>query len=291
MGIRGYLGPVAVATDCTKVRPRLSYSHTFDGHILGSTLDMTDCYVQDAETIEAITDRIADEKAIAKQARAIIMQVIVPSNECLLMSDDTTKIPLPGYPPIVVGLLPNSGADNGEDIYMLLCKVLTIAKEFGIHTLTFAADGATPERNAQDKIDSSSADRFEYTNEQYGGVLYAAIIPEIGPVVPVQDAGHGRKTARNQPLYGTHTTSMGIGVITARLFVVLYRIPGASIHLRDVTNIDLQCDGAPRRLFLFLALLACTEETENGRCIKPGMEGLFVYFWIFGTFTYAFKSR
>lgn len=71
----GYKGPIAVAGDCTKVHPRLAYSTDFGGHILGSTLPLDECQVDEVEDIENVIDRIHKAKAEATQVRAILAKV------------------------------------------------------------------------------------------------------------------------------------------------------------------------------------------------------------------------
>lgn len=75
MEARGYSGPVAVAGDCTKVRARLSYSTDFGGHILGSTLPLEECEVDDVDDIDEIIDRVKEKKVMATQVRAILVKV------------------------------------------------------------------------------------------------------------------------------------------------------------------------------------------------------------------------
>ena len=68
-------GPLAFSSDCTKVRQHVSYSTDFGSYILGSKLPPDDCRVNSAEDIDRIVTRIQDEKAYAKQCRAIIAKV------------------------------------------------------------------------------------------------------------------------------------------------------------------------------------------------------------------------
>lgn len=72
---RGYTGPVSVAGDCTKVRAWLSYSTDFGSHILGSTLPLNECEVDDVDDIDEIIDRIKKKKVMASQVRAILVKV------------------------------------------------------------------------------------------------------------------------------------------------------------------------------------------------------------------------
>ena len=70
-----YDGPVAFAGDCTKVRARLSYSNSFGGRVLGSTLPLDECIVNNSDDIEIIIDQAKSKKAIATQVRAILATV------------------------------------------------------------------------------------------------------------------------------------------------------------------------------------------------------------------------
>ena len=71
----GYLGPVAAAADCTKVRARLTYSNGFGNHILGSVLPLHHCTVNSADDITSVVDNIVKSKAMASQVWAILLKV------------------------------------------------------------------------------------------------------------------------------------------------------------------------------------------------------------------------
>lgn len=70
-----YTGPLGIGGDCTKVRQRLSYSNDFGSHVLGSTLPLDECVVNDAEDVDTVITRIKDKKAVASQVRAILVKV------------------------------------------------------------------------------------------------------------------------------------------------------------------------------------------------------------------------
>lgn len=70
-----YKGPIVVGSDCTKVRQRLNISTQYGAHILGTTFDLADVEVDDAEDIDEIVDRASKKKAFASQARAILTRV------------------------------------------------------------------------------------------------------------------------------------------------------------------------------------------------------------------------
>ena len=70
-----YHGPIAFAGDCTKLRPRLSYSNSFGGHILGTTLPLVECKVDCANDIDWIITRAKEVKAVGTQVRTIMAKV------------------------------------------------------------------------------------------------------------------------------------------------------------------------------------------------------------------------
>ena len=70
-----YKGPIVVGSDCTKVRQRLNISTQCGAHVLGTTFDLAEVEVDDAEDIDEIVDRATKKKAFASQARAILARV------------------------------------------------------------------------------------------------------------------------------------------------------------------------------------------------------------------------
>jgi hypothetical protein len=81
-----YLGPVAIAGDCTKVRSRLTYSTDFGSHILGSVLPLQECEVDDPDDIDDIIDKVKKKKAMASQVRAILVKVNFESTYSLTIN-------------------------------------------------------------------------------------------------------------------------------------------------------------------------------------------------------------
>ncbi|KAJ6543068.1 hypothetical protein B0H19DRAFT_1268241 [Mycena capillaripes] len=276
-----YTGPVAVAGDCTKVRPRLTYSNDFGSHILGSTLPLEECKIDDEDDIDDVISKIKKKKAVASQVRAILI-----------------KIPLPQHPPMVVSLIPTTGKDDAEGIHALQLKLLKMAANLNMQIVSFAADGASAELAAQGLLDNYK-DRtllppVTYTNVKYGLSLKAPVFPTTGPVVSLSDAPHGKKTCKNQNTYGTHTASLGISFITFRLLIMLYLTGCAGLKKKDIEDSDKQDDGAARRLFYFLVFLAMSEEIPDSGGelrIQEEFTGLFVYLWVFGTLFDAWMSR
>jgi hypothetical protein len=161
-----------------------------------------------------------------------------------------------------------------------------MAETLELKILVFAADGAAPELAAQSKMDEtkSDCDPLVYAYPLYGISLRAPVFKKTGPLISVMDPPHARKTCRNQPQYGTHTASMGIGYLVNRSLVDLYQLPNSGLVQRDVEDVDKQDDGAARRLFHIKALTAATVEDGGARKVRAGFIGLFVYLFIFGRF-------
>ncbi|KAI0676073.1 hypothetical protein C8Q78DRAFT_1075017 [Trametes maxima] len=251
----GYSGPVAVAGDCTKVRQRLTYSNDHGSHVLGSVLPFEDCAVTDPDDISRFVERVNEEKEYASQVRAILIKVL----------------------PFVVALRPTKGNDDAQTIYSLHVQLLEMAAALGIKVVSMAADGTSSEQGAQSLMDHSRSDLellcYEYA--RYG------------------DPQHARKTCRNQPQHGTHTASLGRGVVVNRSLVALQETGTSGLMRSDIENVDKQDDGAARRLFHPTALLAAMtlEDGEGNTAIKDEFCGLFVYLFIFGELFDAWLNR
>ncbi|KZW01192.1 hypothetical protein EXIGLDRAFT_760954 [Exidia glandulosa HHB12029] len=255
-------GPIVKAGDCTKVKPRLTYSNEFGGHILGSVLDLNSCEVDVADDIDTVMKRVRDADATANQCRAILL-----------------SIPLPQYRPFVVALLPANGTDTGEHIHALDMELLDMCKTLKLPLLGLAADGAAAECLAMHLMDNeSSPSRISYINAPLGIDISAPIIPGIGPVISVTDIEHARKTSRNQAQYGTHTASLGNGYFVNKTLVNLYETGESGMVQRDVKDTDKQDDGAARRNFHDKAVNAMVATDDTGQlAVKPGFHGFFVF--------------
>lgn len=61
-------------TDCTKIRPKLTYSDEL-GCVIGSTLKLSETSVQTYDDIHKIVNIIKQKKAIATQVRVVVLKV------------------------------------------------------------------------------------------------------------------------------------------------------------------------------------------------------------------------
>ncbi|KAF9236407.1 hypothetical protein BU15DRAFT_76980 [Melanogaster broomeanus] len=267
---------VALGGDCTKVRPRLTYSNDYGSHILGSVLPLNECEVDDGDDIENVIKKIKDAEAIASQVRAIIIKPAIPQT-----------------PPLVVALIPTIGKDTAVDIHNQKLILLKMAAQLCLPVVSFAADGAASELAAQSMMDKEASEctPLTYDYPLYGIHLRAPVFKNTGPLVSITDPPHARKTSRNQPQHGTHMASLGVGYVVNHSLVNLYEIHGSGLVSHDVKNVDKQDDGAACRLYAHAALDATCKELEGEPTIRQGFEGLFVWLFIFGTLFEAWLSR
>lgn len=278
-----YTGPITVAGDCTKVRQRLSYSTDFGSHVLGSLLPLEECEVDEPEEIDGIIAEIKKQKAIASQTRAIVGKVCTHDYCPNQIGININQIPLPEYPPIVIALIPANGKDTAEVIHEQHMLLLKMAERLDLKVLVLAADGAAPELKAQAMMDSEKSDYppLVYQYPLYGINMKAPVF-KTGPCISETDCPHSGKMARNQLQYGTHTASLGVGVLTNRLLVDLYETGTSGLVLKDVENVDKQDDGAARCVLHSVALEATTEIENGERKVRAGFVGLFAFLFIFG---------
>lgn len=195
------------------------------------------------------------------------------------------KIPLPQIPPMVIALRPTKGNDDAPAIYALHLQLLAMAEQLGIKVVSMSADGASSEQGAQSLMDHTQTVHvpISYKFKLYGVQLRAPVLA-TGPLISCQDPQHARKTCQNQPQHGTHTASLGRGVLVNRSLVLLQETGTAGLMRRDVENVDKQDDGAARRLFHPTALQAMTVKDDSGVLrVQDEFRGLFVYLFILGT--------
>jgi hypothetical protein len=184
---------------------------------------------------------------------------------------------------LVVALIPTDGKDTAVIIHEQHMILLKMAECLDLKVLVMGADGAAPKLAAQDLMDQEKSDLPPLTYEYplYGIHLKAPVF-KTGPLISVTDCPHTRKTARNQPQYGTHTASMGAGFLTNRSLVDLFEMGQSGLVLKDVENVDKQDDGAARRCFHTVALDATTIVENGVRKIRDGFLGIFVFLFVFG---------
>ncbi|KAK4700638.1 hypothetical protein P7C70_g5609, partial [Phenoliferia sp. Uapishka_3] len=269
--------PVVIMQDCTKTNPALTHTRTFshlspNGHIVGSILSLADAAIIDETSPAKITATVSDQKAIATQVRAVLV-----------------KLPLDGDPGLVIHLSPTNGTTTSEEIFQLTDTIRRLLCARGAKVVASAADGAATELRAQDlAISTHEGDFVVYDNTKYNLHLKAPIYPDSGPEVPVQDAGHAKKTARNNLVGGA--TFLAIGRCWAGFTnLVLCFLTGLSgLISTDVLKTDKQDDAAARRVMLTPVLASCLD--SEGKII-PEQKGIFGYLTIIGEIFDAWFNR
>ncbi|EXX57030.1 hypothetical protein RirG_210800 [Rhizophagus irregularis DAOM 197198w] len=254
-------GPVVGMTDCTKIRPKLTYSDELGG-IVGSTLKLSETSVQTYDDIHNVINYIKQKKAIATQVKVIVL-----------------KIPIEKIPPLVISMLPTNGGSNTAEIYDLLMNVITMSQDAGVNLVSLGSDGAPVEYNAQQLImNSEKAETFFEFHDNYYNVHFQMPIYRNLPIITVQDLKHAKKTARNQLHSGTRLLVLGNNVILYRHLLTLAQSPDHALYMWDVVNVDKQDDGAAYRVF-HSDILAQIYQTglENNE-----MQSLFVYLFVLG---------
>ena len=188
---------------------------------------------------------------------------------------------------MVIALLPTNGKEDADGVHHHHMKLQAMARQLALPLIILAADGAAVELAAQLKMDNEQSDHQALTYEYplYGISLKAPVFAGTGPLISITDPPHARKTCRNQPQYGTHTASLGVGYLVNQSLVDLYHLPGSGLVVRDVENVDKQDDGAARRIFHLNSFAATVNaDTSNGPSIRPGFEGTFAYLFVMGEF-------
>ncbi|KAJ7103006.1 hypothetical protein B0H15DRAFT_767196, partial [Mycena belliarum] len=239
-------GPWICAGDGTKLRPLLTTSSEFShgekgaAHILGSTLPIADVLFKSAEEQSKIISEIEAAKAIASQVWVLALH-----------------IPLPNMPVFPVALIANKGKMTATEIRDLHLKLRSLCGQAGIKFLASGADGAKAESNAQQlMMNAETPTRLAYLNEKYGVFLDCPVYPDTGPHICNTDIDHGRKTARNNFLYGTHYLILAFVFLCHAVLMFFLTVLRAPLLIKDLFNPDKQDDGAARRLFTARVFLA-----------------------------------
>ncbi|RIB25476.1 hypothetical protein C2G38_1956345 [Gigaspora rosea] len=155
-----------------------------------------------------------------------------------------------------------------------------------LNILSFEADGARSEFNAQSIITNEASNFLEYEDSFYK-IHFKAPIYNGKLFIRIQDPKHAKKTARNQIFSGAKLLSLRINTIC---YDQLFKLAHQSQHFllkRDVLNVDKQDDGAALRTFhsnnLKQILINDTLPDES--------VGLFEYLFVLGELFDAYLCR
>ena len=187
---------------------------------------------------------------------------------------------MPKIPPIVIGLIPNNNKEKATDILAYHQKVIQYAAQLKINIISFGSDGAANEFNAQSMLmNTSTTKNIIFEDQLYNIKFMCPVFSEIGPVIRVQDAKHGKKSGRNALFSGARLLTLGTGTARYDQILALSKMPDSVLYMRDVENTDRQDDGAAYRIFCsaFLEQIYNQNSTQD-----PNKHGLFIYLFIIG---------
>ncbi|GBC36317.2 hypothetical protein GLOIN_2v1776655 [Rhizophagus irregularis DAOM 181602=DAOM 197198] len=151
------------------LKPALCYNPVL-GCIVRSTLSVEQTKINAYEDIQPIINDIKIKKAIAKDVRAYILQIL-----------------LPNFPPVVIALIANNGTDNMLMITSFHQELLTqIALQLNLLILSIGSDNAIVEFKAQVAIQSYSInEQLIFKNNKLVVDFSCPIFPKVGPVIHV----------------------------------------------------------------------------------------------------------
>ncbi|KAJ7789699.1 hypothetical protein B0H14DRAFT_3573004 [Mycena olivaceomarginata] len=249
------------------------YSDGKSAHVVGSTRPLSEVLFTTSAEQSRIISEIDASKAIATQVWVL-----------------AAKIPLPNMPLFPVAFIPNKGRMTGQDYADLHLKLRQLCADTGLKLLSSAADAAKSEVNAQNiMMNVKTKTRLTYDNEFYGVHTSCPVYEDTGPHIAFTDVEHGRKSVRNNFLYGTHLLIIGFLYLCHAVLMKLLKIAHVPLYIRDIFNPEKQDDGAARRLFvddLFSFLV-----DSEGNTIDPTFDGLFILTFIFGELFDAYMKR
>ena len=124
---------------------------------------------------------------------------------------------------MMVAMIPTKGNEGAEQIAHLIRQVIKMAYTANLNILSFGADGARSEFNAQSIIMNEALDFLEYKDTFYK-IHFKVPIYNSKSFIRVQDPKHAKKTARNQMFSGAKLLSLGIDTICYdQLFELAHR--------------------------------------------------------------------
>lgn len=192
---------------------------------------------------------------------------------------------MPAFPPVVIALIPNKGAETTDMILQLHKQlILEIAPRLGLHLLSLGSDGAITEYQAQRSIlDIQTNEKIIIKIPKLNINFFCPIFDNVGPVIPVQDPKHAKKTARNAIMSGARLLTFGNSSAQFDNFLQLINKPNSILYKNDVIKLDRQDDAAAYRSFCSSNFRQCLTTDYQ---IKIGMEGFAIYIFVIGKYYY-----
>lgn len=141
-------------------------------------------------------------------------------------------------PPYLTGALPSSGSETAEELYELHISFIRKARTYGLKIVSFGADGAATERNAQQLLSKpSSTSKVVCFSDKFFGIQFSTPVIDKVVLVTVQDPKHAKKKPSRNQMFGgarlftfTSSTVWYDQVLTAQK-------EGSTLLVRDVINV------------------------------------------------------
>jgi hypothetical protein len=200
-------------------------------------------------------------------------------------------VPLDGIAPIIIAAVANPEKRGATDQWNTLQTILGYLYSQKIRVVSYASDGANVERKVQSLMMEAEPLFCVYQIPTPEGL--PAVQVKIGssngnPFVPVQDAKHFAKTARNNHFSGATTLVLGNYIVCYEDMRPLggFGSPCADYpcYASDVDGLDRQDDAAALR-YLSSATIEWTKTHF------PNLRGFIIYLFIFGELVDAWQSR
>ena len=165
------------------------------------------------------------------------------------------QVPLPKFPLVVVGIYPNTGKEDSQEVGAWNKEFLQTLMENDLDVLTFGTDGASEEIGGVNVV---IHDRSLFTNQEEvfsvsGHVHFSCPIKRNGkPFLRFPDPKHLLKTSRNAIFSGARMMIMGNGYpsLLSLIDIVENRAHGKTdLRRNDVFSVDKQDDRAAFRSF------------------------------------------
>lgn len=265
--------PVAMSVDDTKLLP--AFRPYFNGltkkwYIVGNAGEPLE--VSDLGTLER---QLEDSRAsLATKLRLWVLQ-----------------IPLPYVPPLVLAVVPLTASTNSATLANLEQQLLHVlmGSNTSVRIVSLGSDGSVLERDARRAlIRSGFAKNLSYTiphpDTTQSEPIRVPLMQIHGRcVTAIQDAKHGRKTARNNLFSGSRLLALGNHVAHYGQVRHLANEKDTPLYWRDVDRMDRQDDRASARLFSASFFEYCIKRTSH--------VALPIYLFVFGELIDAYENR
>jgi hypothetical protein len=151
-----------------------------------------------------------------------------------------------------------------------------------INIISFESDGAANEFNSQSMlINTSTAEKIIFEDKLYSIKFMCPIIPNVGPIIRIQDSKHGKKSGRNALFSGARLLTLGTGTARYDQIFGFSKMPDSVLYKHDVKNADRQDDGAAYRIFCSAFL---KQVYNRNKLQDHSKDGLFIYLFIIGKY-------